>query len=84
MKCFSFYGTSYSAGSDVFDGDDYLRFGATALLYDAGELKAWSVDENGVVKWDTHGVTRAGISNLTDINTGMTWTVAQSACATNG
>ena len=42
VKCFSNNNSSFS--------DIYQRFGATALIYDANELKAWSVDENGVVK----------------------------------
>lgn len=80
VKCFSYYGTPYS--------DIYLRFGATALIYDSGELKAWSVDENGVVKWDTHGVNIDGTNSSTDIT--MAWKdnngvyIAADACAKNG
>ncbi len=88
VKCFSFYGTGRTTSPDVYDGDDYQRFAATALIYDTGELKAWSVDENGVVKWDTHGVS----SNGATISTGaiMPWktlagiSVAANACKTNG
>ena len=79
VRCFSFYGTG--SGS-VYAGDDYNRFGATALIYDTGELKAWSVDENGVVKWDTHGVNTDGTTRTSDAT--MAWTTANSACAQNG
>ena len=85
VRCFSFYGTG--SGS-VYAGDDYNRFGATALIYDTGELKAWSVDENGVVKWDTHGVNTDGTTRTTD--TTMAWktvggvTVASDACVASG
>jgi len=80
-KCFSLYGTGIDS---QYAGDDYLRFGATALIYDAGELKAWSVDENGVVKWDTHGVDLNGASVTPDTNSSMSWTVSKTACAKNG
>ncbi|NCU28300.1 MAG: DUF1566 domain-containing protein [Candidatus Moranbacteria bacterium] len=88
VKCHSFYGTTYATSPDVYDGDDYQRFGATALIYDTGELKAWSVDENGVVKWDTQGVNTDGTTRSTD--TTMAWktiggvTVAADACAKAG
>ncbi|NCU28608.1 MAG: DUF1566 domain-containing protein [Candidatus Moranbacteria bacterium] len=78
VKCFSFLGTS-----GVYLGDNNFRFGATALIYDAGELKAWSVDENGVVKWDTKGVDSSGVT-LAGNDVTMAWTIANSACATNG
>ena len=80
VKCFSY---SSSGLQDV-----YQRFGATALIYDSGELKAWSVDENGVVKWDTHGVNSDGTTRSDD--TTMVWKdgsnvkIAMSACAKNG
>ena len=86
VKCFSFDGTPYGS---PYTGDIYQRFGATALIYDAGELKAWSVDENGVVKWDTHGVEIDGTNRTTDRT--MAWKdstsgvyVAADACAKNG
>ena len=72
VKCFSFYGTARATSPDAYDGDDYNRFAATALIYDAGELKAWSVDENGVVKWDTAG------------STSTNWSQAKTACSNNG
>ena len=79
IKCFSYNGPSFS--------DVYLRFGATALVYDNNELKAWSVDENGVVKWDTRSVTSSGISlpgsDILGSNT-MNQATAKTACATNG
>ena len=82
VKCFSYLGTS-----GVYLGDNNFRFAATALIYDTGELKAWSVDENGVVKWDTRGVTSAGASlpgdDVSDSNT-MNWSTAKTACTTNG
>ncbi len=80
VKCFSFYGTGYTTSPDVYDGDDYLRFGATALIYDSSELKAWSVDENGVVKWDTLSLTA---SNLPGGAT-KSWSDAKTACLNNG
>ncbi len=79
VKCFSLYGTG-SGG--IYPGDDYQRFGATALIYDTGELKAWSVDENGIVKWDTQGVTSLGDTVTPDST--MSWNTANTACATNG
>lgn len=85
VKCFSFYGSEY--GGD-YEGDNYNRFGATALIYDTNELKAWSVDENGVVKWDTQGVNTDGTTRTTD--TTMAWktaggvTVASDACVASG
>ena len=57
-------------------------FGATAILYDTTILKAWSVDENGVVKWDTQGVNTDGTTRSTDLS--MIWDVANSACALSG
>jgi prepilin-type N-terminal cleavage/methylation domain-containing protein len=72
VKCFSYNGSSY--------GDVYLRFGATALMYDTNELKAWSVDENGIVKWDDFDLTSVnppGGDSKTQLN-------AKTACATNG
>lgn len=82
VRCFSYLGTS-----GVYLGDNNFRFGATALIYDAGEVKAWSVDENGVVKWDTRSVTSAGDSlpgnDVAGSNT-MNWATAKTACATNG
>ena len=82
VKCFSYLGTS-----DVYLGDNNFRFGATALIYDSGELKAWSVDENGVVKWDTRSVTSAGATLPGDDVVGsnnMNWSTAKTACTTNG
>ena len=89
VKCFSWRGTTDGGSGSVYAGDESLRFGATALIYDAGELKAWSVDENGVVKWDTHGVEIDGTNRTTDRT--MAWKdstsgvyVAADACAKNG
>lgn len=47
VKCYSYGNTSFN--------DVSKRFGATALIYDTNELKAWSVDENGVAKWGYPG-----------------------------
>jgi prepilin-type N-terminal cleavage/methylation domain-containing protein len=80
VKCFSFGGTPFGG---VYVGDDYQRFGATALMYDTGELKAWSVDERGVVKWDLKGVTSAGAEVATS-DTTMNWATANTACGTFG
>ncbi len=79
VKCFSFYGSPYGGN---YTGDDYNRFAATALIYDTGELKAWSVDENGVVKWDTQGVNSTGAFVTPDIT--ASWTNAQNRCALSG
>jgi len=70
MKCHSVSST----------GDNHQRFGATAIIYDTGVLKAWSVDENGVVKWDTYDL---NFSNLPG-NTYKTWIEAVTACVNNG
>lgn len=75
VKCFSY--------SNLGLQDDYLRFGATALIYDTGEVKAWSVDENGVVKWDIKGVNTSGVT-LTGGDLRMDWITAKTACAKNG
>jgi len=85
VKCFSINGVGLGS---VYVADDYNRFAASALIYDAGELKAWSVDEKGVVKWDTHGVNLDGTTRSSDL--AMIWkdtnsvTVAINACAMNG
>ena len=80
VKCFSWYGSSSGL---PYTGDNYLRFGATALIYDTTTLKAWSVDENGVVKWDLKGVNSSGVT-LTGNDISMAWATANTACATNG
>jgi len=77
VKCFSFDGTPYGV---PYNSDVYQRFAATALIYDTTELKAWSVDENGVVKWDLADLTSA---NLPGSNT-KNWSDAKTACANNG
>jgi len=76
VKCYSHNSSTYN--------DVYQRFGATALIYDTNELKAWSVDENGVVKWDTRGVNSSGDYITPDTSTGMTWAVSNYACAKSG
>lgn len=65
-------------------GDSYLRFGATAILYDTNAFKAWSTDQNGVVTWDQKGVDSTGAYVDTDILTGMTYSVSTQACAKAG
>ena len=79
VKCFSFYGSGLGG---VYAGDNYNRFAATALIYDTGELKAWSVDENGVVKWDTQGVNSSGAFATPDIT--ASWSNAKNYCALSG
>lgn len=74
VKCYSYYSTTY--------GDIYNRFGATVLLYDSSKLKAWSVDENGVVKWDEEGVNLTGSFVVPDIS--LSWTNANLACSRRG
>ena len=76
VKCYS---RNDSSRSDV-----YLRFGATAILYDTNSFKAYSTDQNGVVTWDQKGVNSSGAYVDTDTNTNMTWTVSGTACATAG
>jgi prepilin-type N-terminal cleavage/methylation domain-containing protein len=73
VKCFS-YTTS---------GDVYKRYGATAIIYDTTELKAWSVDERGVAKWDLKGVNSSG-AFVTGLDVTMNWSTAINACATSG
>ncbi len=72
VKCFSYYNSSF--------GDLNRRFGATALMYDTSELKAWSVDENGVVKLDTSDLTASNLPG----GVLKTWTEANMACLNNG
>ena len=89
VKCQSLNGTSYGGAGSHYDGDNFLRFGATALIYDTGILKAWSVDENGVVRWDLKGVDSSGVT-VTGNDVTMQWenisdvTIAMDACAKNG
>ena len=79
VKCFSFYGSEHGGS---YTGDNYNRFAATALIYDTNELKAWSVDENGVVKWDTQGVNSTGAFVTSDIT--ASWANAKNYCALSG
>lgn len=72
VKCFSYSSTPLS--------DVYQRFGATALIYNTTELKAWSIDENGIVKWDNYGLTSANLPGGDTKN----WDDAKTACANNG
>lgn len=78
VKCRSLHGDYL--GMSVFMGDNYNRFSAVALIYDAGELKAWAVDENGVVKFETSDLTSANLPGG-DLKT---WAEARSACANIG
>lgn len=71
VKCFS-----------IDFGSNYQRFGATALIYDANELKAWSVDENGVVKWDLRGVDSSGVFVASDVR--ASWINAKNYCSLSG
>ena len=65
-------------------GDSYLRFGATAILYDTNSFKAYSTDQNGVVTWDQKGVNSSGAYVDTDVYSGLTYSVSNTACATAG
>ena len=76
VKCYS--------RNDSTRNDVYLRFGATAILYDTNSFKAWSTDQNGVVTWDQKGVDSTGAYVDTDILTGMTYSVSTQACAKAG
>lgn len=73
VKCYS--------RNDSSNGDIYLRFGATAIIYDLNAFKAWSVDQNGVVTWEQKGVDSSGDPVEVDVSTGMTFSVANTACA---
>lgn len=73
----------YSRNSST-NGDIYFRFGATAIIYDANAFKAWSVDQNGVATWDQKGVNASGTPVDTDVYTGMTFAVSNTACAIYG
>lgn len=76
VKCYS--------RNNLVQSDVYLRFGATAIIYDANLLKAWSVDRNGVVAWDQQGVNSSGVYVNPDTYTGMTHSVSTQACASAG
>lgn len=72
VKCFS------NSNSSL--GDVYQRFGATALIYDPVELKAWTVDENGVFKFDTDDLTSADLPGGNTKN----WADSNAACSNKG
>lgn len=74
VKCYS---RNSSAQNDV-----YLRFGATAIIYDANAFKAWSTDQNGVVAWDQKGVNSSGAFVISDIT--ANWADAKNYCALSG
>jgi len=76
VKCYS--------RNDSSRNDVYLRFGATAIIYDANDFKAWSTDQNGVVTWDQKGVNTTGDYVDTDVYSGMTYSVSTTACTTAG
>jgi len=76
VKCYS--------RNDSSRNDVYLRFGATAIIYDTNSFKAWSTDQNGVVTWDQKGVNASGVYVDTDVYSGMTLAVSTSACAKAG
>lgn len=69
----------YSVNSAGFK-DESIRFGATALIYDTGELKAWTVDENGVAKWDTYNLSSSNPPG----SGSKVWSDALAACVNNG
>lgn len=76
VKCFSRNNTAHQ--------DVHLRFGATAIIYSTSVIKAWSVDQNGVVAWFETGVNSLGNSVTPDVNSGMTYSVSNNACAIAG
>jgi len=76
VKCYS--------RNDSSRNDVYLRFGATAIIYDTNSFKAYSTDQNGVVTWDQKGVNASGAYVDTDVYSGMTFAVSNSACAKAG
>jgi prepilin-type N-terminal cleavage/methylation domain-containing protein len=76
VKCYS--------RNDPSRSDVYLRFGATAIIYDANDFKAWSTDQNGVVTWDQQGVNASGDYVSPDVSTGMTFVVSSTVCADAG
>lgn len=77
VRCYSFYGSEFG---QLYSGDDYLRFGATALIYKTNEIKAWSVDENGIVEWNNSDLTSTDLpgGNLKN------WNEAKKACNNKG
>ncbi len=76
VKCYS---RNSSSQNDV-----YLRFGATAIIYNTNSFKAWSTDQNGVATWDQKGVDSTGAYVDADITSGMTLAISNSACAKAG
>lgn len=76
VKCLSYNGFS--------NNDIYKRFGATAIIYDTTELKAWSVDENGVVKWDTMGIDTSYNYVYPEVYINMNYIVASNGCTAKG
>lgn len=76
VKCYS--------RNDPTRSDTYLRFGATAIIYDVNAFKAWSVDQNGVVTWDQQGVNHLGQQVTPDTYSGMTYQVSRDACSISG
>ncbi len=73
VKCYS---VNIPANNDI-----YLRFGVTAIIYSSTELKAWSIDQNGIVKWDTQGVDISG--NFIPSDSYLTWGEANTACVSS-
>ena len=58
--------------------DVYLRWGASAIMYGASQLRAWSSSQAGPATWDTQGVTASGA--FTGANVRITWDTAMAAC----
>jgi len=75
VSCFSYNNSGLS--------DIYLRWGVTAIIYNATPpITAWSSSNREVVTWDAKGVNSSGVSVGTDVT--MTWDQANTACATAG
>ena len=62
--------------------DVYLRWGASAIVYSASPLRAWSSSQAGPTTWDTRGVNASGQFVASD--TSMTWDAANAACTLAG
>jgi prepilin-type N-terminal cleavage/methylation domain-containing protein len=77
------------ASVSCFTNDDaglttlYIRWGASALLYNAAPpIKAWSASQSGQVVWDAKGVNSSGVFVGGDV--AMDWSSANTACALAG
>ena len=74
--------TSCYSYSNAGNSDVYLRWGASAIIYSASPLRAWSSSQAGPATWDAQGVNSSGAFVGTDVT--MTYTAASAACALAG